>query len=93
MIAIKEFFFRNMFWIIPVVYLLGSFVYYVILFEEEKKLPVAEVRFGNIFVDFFIIIFWLPLLLLAVARFVLASIYYLLFKGFTKLFYRNKKRD
>lgn len=93
MIAIKEFFLRNMFWLIPVVYLLGSFVYYTIIFEEENDLPVSEVGFLNIFIDFFIIILWLPSLVLALVRFILSGIYYLPFKLFTKLFYRNKKRD
>ena len=70
---IKELIVSNLYWLFPVVYLLGSFVYYTVIYEIDENRSASDIVFEDVFVDFFIILFWLPFLGLTLIRLVLAS--------------------
>lgn len=89
---IKNFLIENSIWMFPLIYILGSFVYYTILYEAETKKDVDRVTYFDVFIDLYVAIFWLPIIFLNIARAILAGVYFLFFKGFTKIFYRKKKR-
>lgn len=88
---IKNLIVNNLYWIFPVVYLLGSFVYYTVLYEDENDNSIREVVFENVFMDFFLIMFWLPMIVLAFIRLILSAIWYIPFRIYITIFQREKK--